>query len=69
MRSGERDSTPAALAVVAADESDAELIAASLVGAGSGVETLRELTEDELLEYGLDLNEHGAAKALAVPNL
>lgn len=58
-----------ALVVVAKDERDAELVAARLAGAESSVETFRELSPEEVVEYGLDLSEHGSAKALAVPNL
>ncbi|NNM72053.1 hypothetical protein [Enterovirga aerilata] len=58
-----------ALVVVATDELDAELVASRVAGAASEAETLRELTEEEVLEYGLDLEDHGSAKALAVPNL
>jgi uncharacterized protein YegL len=58
-----------ALVVVAKDELDAELVAAKLAGSGAAAETMRELTENEVLEYGLDLAAHGSAKALAVPNL
>jgi hypothetical protein len=58
-----------ALVVVATDELDAELVASNILGPDSEAETLRELTEHEVLEYGLDLAAHGSAKALAVPNL
>ena len=62
-------STTAPLAVVARDERDAELVAARLTGAEASAETLRELTSQEAFEYGLDLNEHGSARALPVLNL
>ncbi len=58
-----------ALVVVATDELDAELVASRVAGPASEAEIFRELTDDEVLEYGLDLEEHGSAKALAVPNL
>ena len=61
--------TTAPLAVVARDERDAELVAARLSGAEASAETLRELTSQEASEYGLDLNEHGSARALPVLNL
>ena len=64
---GEGDSQ--ALVVVATDERDAELVAARLAGPDAGAETFRELTEEEVREYGLDLAEHGSAKSLAVPRL
>ena len=59
----------AALVVVATDELDAELVASRVAGGASAAETMRQLTDDEVVEYGLDLSEHGSAKALAVPNL
>ena len=59
----------APLAVVAKDDRDAELVAARLAGPGASAETLRELTSQEALEYGLDLDEHGSAKALPILNL
>jgi hypothetical protein len=58
-----------ALVVVATDELDAELVAARVLGSASEAEVLRELTADEVLEYGLDLEDHGSAKTLPVPNL
>lgn len=58
-----------ALVVVATDELDALVVAERVMGATSDAETLRELTEDEVLEHGLDLAEHGSAKSLAVPDL
>ena len=67
--SGAAEREAAALVVVARDERDAELVAARLAGADAGAETFRELTEHEVLEYGLDLAEHGSGKALAVPRL
>jgi len=59
----------APLAVVATGERDAELVAARVAGPGASAETLRELTSQEALEYGLDLDEHGSAKALPILNL
>lgn len=58
-----------ALVVVATDEQDAELVASRVAGTSAAAETFRELTEDEVLEYGLDLDQHGSAKTLAVPIL
>ncbi len=58
-----------ALVVVATDEFDAELIATRLAGASGETEIFRELTADEVKEYGLDLSAHGTAKALSVPDL
>ena len=58
-----------ALVVVARDERDAELVAARLAGPNAGAETFRELTDEEVREYGLDLAEHGSARSLAVPRL
>jgi hypothetical protein len=58
-----------ALVVVARDELDAEAVAAKLVGPEREAEIFRQLTDDEVAEYGLDLAVHGSAKALAVPNL
>jgi hypothetical protein len=54
----------APLVVVAADERDAELVAARAAGEGASAETVRELTEVEAMTYGLDLSAHGSAKAL-----
>jgi hypothetical protein len=65
----EGGSDKAALVVVATDELDAELVASRVAGAASEAETMRELTQEEVREYGLDLDDHGSAKALAVPNL
>lgn len=59
----------APLVVVANDERDAELVAARIAGDGASAETLRELTSQEAVEYGLDLNEVGSAKALPILNL
>jgi len=59
----------APLVVVATDERDAELVAARVAGDGASAETLRELTAQEAVEYGLDLSELGSAKALPTLNL
>ena len=59
----------APLAVVAADERDAELVAERITGSGATAETLRELTSQEALEYGLDLDKHGSVRALPILNL
>jgi hypothetical protein len=52
------------MVVVAKDARDAELIAAALAGGTADARTLRELTDDEVREYGLNLNAHGHAKTL-----
>ena len=57
------------LAVVARDERDAELVAVKVAGAEVTAETLRELNEHEVEEYGLDLQAHGSVKALPALNL
>jgi hypothetical protein len=62
-------SSVAPLVVVAKDERDAELVAAGLAGAGATAETMRELTAQEAVEYDLDLNQLGSAKALPILNL
>lgn len=62
-------SQASAYVVVATDELDAEVVASRAAGPDSTAETLRELTSDEVREYGLDLAEHGSGKTLAVPNL
>ncbi|PVE23172.1 hypothetical protein DC522_16940 [Microvirga sp. KLBC 81] len=59
----------APLVVVARDERDAELIAAQAAGPSASAETLRELTDEEVLAYGLDLQNHGSAKVLPILNL
>lgn len=55
--------------VVATDEQDAAVLAAEAAGAGAQAETLRELTEEEVTEHGLDLQERGSVKALPILNL
>ena len=55
--------------VVAADEQDALLVAAEAAGSGADVKVLRDLTQDEILEHELDLQQRGAAKSLAALNL
>lgn len=59
----------APLVVVAQDERDAELIAAQAAGPMASAETLRELTAEEVLAYGLDLQDYGSAKVLPILNL
>ncbi|NBJ12658.1 hypothetical protein [Microvirga arsenatis] len=66
---GEREPTTAPVVVVARDERDAELVAAQAAGPYASAETMRELTDDEVLAYGLDLQVHGSAKALPILNL
>ncbi len=57
------------LAVVARNERDAELIASAAAGGEAQAQTLRELSEDEVASYGLDMNRHGDTKALPVLHL
>ena len=64
---GEEKTAP--LVVVARDERDAELVAARAAGANARADTMRELTEQEIVEYGLDLKVHGSAKALPILKL
>ena len=59
----------APLVVVARDERDAELVAVQAAGPHASAETLRELTDDEIVAYDLDLQAHGSAKALPILNL
>jgi hypothetical protein len=66
---GGEDPVTTPLVVVAVDERDAEIVAARLAGSGASAETLRELTREEILEHGLDLEEHGSAKALPILRL
>ena len=66
---GDREPKTAPLVVVARDERDAELVAAQAAGPNASAETLRELTEDEVLAYELDLQAHGSAKVLPILNL
>jgi hypothetical protein len=54
---------------VAQDERDAEVVAAKAAGPNARAETMRELTDQEILEYGLDLQAHGSAKALPILDL
>ncbi|MEG9501607.1 MAG: hypothetical protein MIN69_07065 [Methylorubrum extorquens] len=55
--------------VVAGDEQDALLVVSEAVGAGAEAEVLRELTDAEIREHDLDLEQRGAAKSLAVLKL
>jgi len=66
---GDPEPTTAPLVVVARDERDAEVVAEKAAGPNAHAETLRELTEDEVLEYGLDRDAHGTAKALPILSL
>jgi hypothetical protein len=68
-RPGDAEPTTAPLVVVARDERDAEAVAEEAAGADARAETLRELTEEEVREHGLDLQAHGTAKALPILNL
>ncbi len=55
--------------VVARDEQDAELVAAEAGGAGAQAEALRELSDEEVLKHGLDLQEHGSVRVLPILSL
>jgi hypothetical protein len=66
---GNQAPTIAPLVVVARDEHDAELVAATAAGPNARAETLRELTDQEVQEHGLDLQAHGSAKVLPILNL
>ena len=55
--------------VVASDEQDALLVVSEAVGADAEAEVLRELTDAEIREHGLDLEQRGAANSLAVLKL
>ena len=68
-QSGDQEAKTAPLVVVARDERDAELVAAQAAGPNASAETLRELTDEEILAYGLDLQAHGTAKVLPILNL
>lgn len=68
-RSGDRAPQTAPLVVVALDERDAELVATQALGPNTSAETLRELTADEIIAYGLDLQAYGTAKVLPILNL
>jgi hypothetical protein len=66
---GDQEPKVAPLLVVARDEFDAELVAAEAAGPNAQAETLRELTEEEVREHGLDLQAHGSAKVLPILKL
>ena len=66
-RPGETKTAP--LVVVALDEQDAELVAVRAAGPDASAETLRQLTDEEVEAYGLDLKAHGTAKVLPILNL
>lgn len=66
-RPGETKTAP--LVVVALDEQDAELVAVQAAGPNASAETLRQLTDEEVEAYGLDLKVHGTAKVLPILNL
>jgi hypothetical protein len=66
---GDAEPKTAPLVVVARDEIDAELVAAKAAGPDAQAETLRELTDEEVREHGLDLEAHGSAKVLPILNL
>jgi hypothetical protein len=55
------------LVIVAEDEREAELLAASQAADGNA-EVIRELTADEIEEYGLSLDRHGDVRALPALN-
>jgi hypothetical protein len=69
MQPGDQEPKTAPLVVVARDERDAELVATQAAGPNAHAETLRELTDDEVLTHGLDLQAHGSAKVLPILNL
>ena len=66
---GSQDPKTAPLVVVARDERDAELVAVQAAGPNAHAETLRELTDEEVVAHGLDLQAHGSAKVLPILNL
>jgi uncharacterized protein YegL len=66
---GDQAAKTAPLVVVARDERDAELVAVQAAGPNASAETMRELTEEEVLSYELDLQAHGTAKVLPILNL
>ena len=66
---GTQEAKIAPVIVVAKDDQDAALVAAEAAGAGAQAETLRELTEEEVTEHGLNLGEPGRMKALPMLNL
>ena len=66
---GNQEPTTASVVVVARDERDAELVAARAAGPNAHAETLRELTDAEIVAHGLDLQTHGSAKVLPILNL
>jgi hypothetical protein len=68
-REGSAEATTAPLVVVARDERDAEAVAERAAGPDALAETLRELTDEEAREHGLDLQAHGTAKVLPILNL
>lgn len=68
-RPGEKQPQTAPLVVVALDERDAEIVAAQAAGPHASAETLRELTDQEVREHGLDLQAHGSAKVLPILRL
>lgn len=63
------DGRPHPVVVIARDEFDAELVAAEAAGGRADTRFVRELSEDEAEQYGLDLRRHGDAKALPALNL
>ena len=66
---GDQAPRTAPLVVVARDEVDAELVAAQAAGPNAQAEILRELTDEEVREHGLDLQAHGTTKVLPILNL
>ena len=59
---------PVPVAVVARSERDAELVASTLAKGGH-TETLRQLSDQEVAIYGLDILRHGDARSLPALNL
>ena len=66
---GALEAKVAPVLVVARDDLDAALVAAEAAGVGAQADTLRELTEEEIAEHGLDLRQHGSVKTLPLLNL
>lgn len=66
-RDGQGAASVQPFVIVAADERDAELLAAAARD-GAEVQVIRALTDDEARDYGLDLGRRGDMKALPVLN-
>ena len=68
-RGGANGDAAQPLAVAAEDESAAALVAAAVFGDQAEAEVLRELSPDEVRDYGLDLSRRHDVKALPALNL